>query len=55
MEVIKDQDEDVSIICYSRCSASNYLGKAASSARVKVDTDEPPRLVLTNHRPLLYY
>ena len=50
-----DNHELISINCYSRCSASNYLGKAASSARVKVDTDEPPRLVLTNHRPLLNY
>ena len=27
----------------ARCSASNYLGKASSSARVTVETDEPPR------------
>ena len=34
-----------------RCSASNYLGKASSSARVTVDTDEPPRAPVITTRP----
>ena len=34
-----------------RCSASNYLGKASSSARVQVDTDEPVRAPSITTRP----
>lgn len=34
-----------------RCSASNYLGKASSSARVRVDTDEPARAPEITTRP----
>ena len=34
-----------------RCSASNYLGRAGSSARVIVETDEPARAPVITTRP----
>ena len=34
-----------------RCSASNYLGRAGSSARVSVETDEPARAPVITTRP----
>lgn len=34
-----------------RCSASNYLGKASSSAKVEVDTAEPPQPPRITTRP----
>jgi len=34
-----------------RCSASNYLGKASSSARVQVDTSDPPAPPKITTRP----
>ena len=34
-----------------RCSASNYLGKASSSARVQVESDSPPSAPRLTSRP----
>ena len=34
-----------------RCSASNYLGRAGSSARVTVETDEPAQAPVITTRP----
>ena len=34
-----------------RCSASNYLGKASSAARVKVNTRDPPQAPVITSRP----